>query len=471
MYALGRRFSVLEWTPAAVDQRLILISLLVKLGASAAISAALVRSWEFHSRLFNEKRSARDTALLTFFISVPYALGVQVRYMVSNFAAADLAFEGCLIMGAIGGRYAGLLGGALCAVPAVIHGEYLTLPFNLLAGFVSGVVRDVADREDIWTFSPFIDLTIFRWIRRNLPRPRMDWQIAFFVLIVLLQFGRMQLAQRFPRGLFAIYSERPWIFIAIMATTIACVAIPLKIWNNTRIELKLEEQTRLLLQARLDALQSQINPHFLFNTLNSISSLVRVDPDTARELIVKLANILRSLLRKHDAFTPLSEEFDFIDDYLNIEVVRFGRDKLRVYKDVNPDTLDYLVPSMILQPLVENSIKHGLAPKLDGGTITLRSRLHGERLMLEVEDDGVGMLKEGLWAPPREGRDTSQGGIGMNNVAERLKVLYGDAGKIIVAVPGSGDGTRITVELPVLHEDDTRTAAEMIYAARSRTRA
>src|SRR5512135_2244301 len=135
------------------------------------------------------------------------------------------------------------------------------------------------------------------------------------------------------------------------------------------------------------ALQNQINPHFLFNTLNSVSSLVRFDPDTARELIVKLANILRRLLRKTDAFVPLRDELDFIDDYLDIEVVRFGRDKLNVIKELDPASLDVMVPSMLLQPLVENSIKHGLSSKIDGGSIYLRSQLSESHVTIEVEDD------------------------------------------------------------------------------------
>ncbi len=100
----------------------------------------------------------------------------------------------------------------------------------------------------------------------------------------------------------------------------------------------------MLLQARMEALQSQINPHFLFNTLNSVSSLVRRDPDSAREMIVKLGNILRRLLRKGDSFVPLREEFEFLDDYLDIEVARFGRDKLKVVKELEPASLDHLVP-------------------------------------------------------------------------------------------------------------------------------
>jgi two-component system LytT family sensor kinase len=377
----------------------------------------------------------------------------------------------------IGGVYAGVLGGVLVSIPAIYHGEYVTLPFNVIVGFIAGGLRELADqwadKEDIWSFSPFIDLTIFRWIKRNIPNPRMDWQIAFFVIILLLQFARMQLSLLFPGRLFGINSDDPWVLAAICATTVMCVAIPLKIWNNTRTELKLEEQTRLLLQARLDALQSQINPHFLFNTLNSVSSLVRVDPDTAREVIVKLANILRSLLRKHDAFCDLREEVAFIDDYLDIEVIRFGHDKLRVNKELDPETLDYVVPSMLLQPLVENCIKHGLAPKIDGGSITLRSRLRDGKLQIQVQDDGVGMARTGQWVARQNGRESLDGhsGIGMNNVAERMKVLYGEAGRMTITTPDSGEGTLITLELPIVETELARSAADKIYSERSRTRA
>src|SRR5436305_1072766 len=173
-------------------------------------------------------------------------------------------------------------------------------------------------------------------------RPHLDWQMGFFFLIVSLLFARMEIGKHFAGQIF--YLQLPQgisrqatfgLLAAIYATTIAVVAIPLKIFNAARLELKLREHERLLLQARMEALQSQINPHFLFNTLNSVSSLVRVDPDTAREVIVKLANILRSLLRKHDAFSDLREEFAFVDDYLDIEVIRFGAEKLRVHKELD----------------------------------------------------------------------------------------------------------------------------------------
>jgi two-component system LytT family sensor kinase len=252
--------------------------------------------------------------------------------------------------------------------------------------------------------------------------------------------------------------------LAIYATSIMVIGTELKIWNSVRIQIKLEEQERLLLHARMEALQNQINPHFLFNTLNSVSSLVRFDPDTARELIIKLANILRRLLNNSDAFVPLREELEFIDDYLDIEVVRFGRDKLRVVKELEPLSLDAMVPSMLLQPLVENSIKHGLASKIEGGSIYLRSRLTDSKLIIEVEDDGVGMGAANLLERPSGLGGT---GIGMANVAERLKVLYGATARMTID-SREGKGTLVRLRLPVLQTAGAIPAA--LYEDRSNTR-
>ena len=462
-----------------MDQKLILTNLLIRLGVVAAIASAVVRSRYFKSILFrNEVRSAREQIEIVLFVGVPVALGVWVRAVVPNFLAADVAFESAIIVGVMGGRLAGVALAVLCAVPEFWRHEFLGFPLNAMAGYVAGAFREyAANREDIWSFSPMVDLSIYRWVRRNFPRPRHDWQVAFFVGIVLLQFLREEIGRAFPKRVFFLRSDSFWVEVAIYAGTIAAVAIPIKVWNATRIELKLEEQERLLLQARLDALQSQINPHFLFNTLNSISSLVRVRPEQARELIVKLAMILRSLLKKHDAFVMLREEIEFIDNYLDIEVARFGTDKLRVIKDLDPQTLDVIVPSMMLQPIVENAIKHGLSPKIEGGSIVLRSRLEPEhRLRIDIEDDGVGMsASNGRWGERRryardpEDIEPHTEGIGMDNVAERLRVLYGaNAHMMVKSSPGVG--TRISIELPLLQTDKEFSAASAIYEARSSTR-
>ncbi len=431
-----------------LEPRLILVNLLIKLGVAAALSSALVRSKEFKKLLFREERELKHKVYLALWMAVPIALGVWIRFSQRSFLAGDVSLETSLLLGVIGGRLSGGLGGAIVALPSALHGEWASLPLNILAGIVAGQLRRFApEQDDIWSFSPFVDLSIYRWIRRNLPRPRLfDWQITFFLTIVGLRFLQTEIWNYLPRKIFSLESTNLWVEAAIYLTVVMVVGTELKIFNGVRIQIKLEEQERLLLQARMVALQNQINPHFLFNTLNTISSLVRFDPDTAREMILKLATILRRLLHSTDSFVPLREEVEFIDNYLDIEVVRFGRDKLRVQKDLDPASLEVMVPSMLLQPLVENCIKHGLAPKVEGGSVTLRSRLIKSRLVLEVEDDGIGMGAAQLLGQP-EG--LGGGGIGMANVAERLKVLYGDMAKMIID-SREGGGTSIRLRLPIL---------------------
>ncbi|MGA7294125.1 MAG: histidine kinase [Terriglobales bacterium] len=442
-----------------LEPRLILVNLLIKLGVAAALSSALVRSKEFKSLLFSERRDTRHKIYLALWMAIPIALGVWIRSSVKTFFAGDLSLETALLLGVIGGRLAGGVGGALLSLPAVLYGEWASLPLNVFAGIIAGQLRRVApEQEDIWSFSPFIDLSLYRWIRRNLPRPRVfDWQVAFFVTIVGLRYLQTEIWRIWPNSVFSLESPGLWasggttlysyfVECLIYGAVVTVVGIELKIFNSVRIQIKLEEQERLLLQARMAALQNQINPHFLFNTLNSISSLVRFDPDTAREMILKLATILRRLLHSADSFVTLREEVEFIDNYLDIEVVRFGRDKLRVIKDLDPTSLEAMVPSMLLQPLVENCIKHGLAPKVEGGSITLRSRLIKSRLVVEVEDDGVGM---GATHLPTQADGFGGIGIGMANVAERLKVLYGDAARMMIE-NRDGGGTLIRLRLPIL---------------------
>jgi two-component system LytT family sensor kinase len=453
-----------------MEPRVILVHLLLKLGVAAALSSALVRSKEFKKLLFREQRTTRQKIYLALCMAVPIAVGVWIRFGVRSFLSGDLSLETTLLLGVVGGRLCGALGGAVMGLPALLHGEWASLPLNVIAGIIAGQLRRFAPaQEDIWSFSPFIDLSLYRMIRRNLPRPRVfDWQITFFATIVGLRFVETEIWRFFPASIFSLESPGLWgnstslndylVESAIYLTAVMVVGTELKIFNGVRLQMKLEEQERLLLQARVVALQNQINPHFLFNTLNTISSLVRFDPDTAREMILKLATILRRLLHSTDSFVPLREEVEFIDNYLDIEVVRFGRDKLKVIKDLDPASLEAMVPSMLLQPLVENCVKHGLSPKVEGGSITLRSRLIKSRLIVEVEDDGVGMGAAQLLAEP-DGLGGS--GIGMANVAERLKVLYGDTAKMVID-SREGIGTLIRLRLPILPNPEELMTATTI---------
>jgi two-component system, LytTR family, sensor kinase len=322
-----------------------------------------------------------------------------------------------------------------------IRYELLAVPMAVLYAVVAGSARWLCpNKEEVWKFSPFIDLSLYRSIKQRFKQPSMDWQILFFLVCVFLELSRIEVGRISNGNLFFLNPTGTWTEILILFATAIAVALPLRIWNNTRIERKLEEKERSLIQARMDSLISQINPHFLFNTLNTVSSLIRLDPDTARKVLVKLSNILRRRLKTQTHFAPLRQELDFIADYLDIEVVRFGRDKLRVVEEIDPAALDVIVPTMILQPLVENAIRHGIGPKIEGGTITLRATLRNGRIAIQVSDDGLGIPRSRL-------PEIYASGIGIMNVQERLKVLYGHEFSMKVESE-PGKGTTVRFELP-----------------------
>jgi two-component system LytT family sensor kinase len=317
------------------------------------------------------------------------------------------------------------------------------MPLFAGVGVLGGLLRDIApEKEDIWRFSPIFGLNPAR-LRQRQSQLRVLFQLGCLFTIVFAELLRFSAARWFPNRVFCLArlsGETDFVSgIAITASTVFAVMLPLKIWNNTRNEKKLEAQQLRLNEARLAALTSQINPHFLFNTLNSVSSLIRSNPDQARSVVYRLSSILRRLLRKTDNLTPLREELAFIDNYMTIEMVRFG-EKLRFVKEIEPETLDRMVPSMMLQPIIENSIRHGLSSKVDGGMIRVRSWLADGKLQLVVEDDGIGIPEARL-------ATLFEQGIGVSNVNERLKVLFGQDYRMwIDSKPG--EGTRTGIEIP-----------------------
>lgn len=177
------------------------------------------------------------------------------------------------------------------------------------------------------------------------------------------------------------------------------------------------ELEQRLMQANLQALKMQLQPHFLFNTLNAISSLVHENPKAADDMICSLSNFLRlSLEVSSQNEVPLQRELDFVDRYLEIQQTRFG-ERLHVQQHIAPDVKDALVPPLILQPLVENSIRHGLEAREQGGVITLQAFRRNEWLHLEITDDGEGFKNSELW--------NASEGIGLSNTKARLSELYG----------------------------------------------
>lgn len=431
-----------------------LITLLVKIGVAASIASFGVRSEAVKRMLLREERTLAQRSRLALWFAAIFAPGVLIRVIThDSYAALDLSLEGSLLAGITGGYVCGWLAGMLIAIPSMLpmlQPEVASLPFLAIAGLVGGMLRDAAaEKEDVWRLSPFPDANVYRVFQHRRELRSALFHLFFGFAVVATEFLRQAIGYVFPGKLFTVahFGDQPLLVIAVYASTYFCITLPLKVWNNTRNEVKLEEQNRLLIEARLDALASQINPHFLFNTLNSISTLIRINPEQARTMVMRLSRIMRGRLRAQEHFAPLRDELAFIEDYLSIELVRFG-EKLHVIKDIDPATLDMLVPSMLLQPLIENSIKHGISGKIEGGAVTIRTAHGNGRLSIEVEDDGIGI-------PEAELATIFNKGIGVTNVKERLKVLYNQDYRMLIDSQ-TGRGTRIQIELP---ETQTRLAA------------
>src|SRR5881394_3988127 len=422
-----------------------LFTLLLKVGVAASFAALLARWNTFRRVLFTEQRDPDQKLKLMFFMVPPLILGVTLRLIGgAAYSFADLSLEGAFLMGLLGGRVVGPIGGAIITIPTLIAREWLGMPAAAAAGLLGGLMRQaIPNKEELWNFGPFTFLNIPKAVVKFIRKVDIPWEMLPLAACVGLELGRVGLViATKSKWLFAIDPHWDWWLGLAVIATLMSVAAPLKIWNNTRIEMNLERHQQLLLKARMDALSSQINPYFLFNTLNTVSALIRFDPDSARGVVLKLSNILRRLLRKHETFVPLREELQFIDDYLDIEVARFGKDNLDIVKQIDDAALEAFVPSMLLQPMVENCLKHGLAPKLGGGKIELRTTSHEGRLRIEIEDNGVGISEEKMPHVYVEG-------IGLSNVRERLRVLYGADFHLDIQ-SRSGEGTVIRIEIPEL---------------------
>jgi two-component system LytT family sensor kinase len=433
-------------------EQLLLTTLVVKLAVMAALATMLVRYRRFRHILIFERRDWPDRLVFVLFFGVPLAFGVVSRLLL-GYGAADLTLEGSFLAGLIAGPYAGAAVGALVGVPPLFNGEIIALPFAVGCGFAGGGLRELCPKEAIWHFSPFVFSGIHRRAWTMVRGLRIDWQIVMVLAPIALEILRQGLGARWNarNRLFYLHQDpgSPWALAIVLVATVLAVAIPIKIWNSARIEHRLEEQEKLLMTAKIEALASQISPHFLFNTLASISSLIRTQPETARTLITRLSGLLRRFMRSTNHFVTLREELASIDEYLDIEVIRFGP-QLRVDKQIAADTLDLIVPSMILQPLVENSIKHGLATKVGEGRITISTALRNGHVAIEVRDDGLGMSQDRL-------ERAMGGGIGLSNVNERLRTIYGANYQLkLTSVPGQG--TSATMEIPGL------TIAERVTA-------
>src|SRR5713101_8285650 len=224
----------------ATSVRDLLFTLLLKVGVASSIAALLARWNTFRRVLFTEDRDPDQKVKLMLFMTPALFVGVTLRLVGGPpYAFADLSLEGAFLMGLLGGRVVGPIGGAIITIPALIFHEWLAMPAAATAGLLGGLIRQaIPNKEDLWNFGPFTFLNIPKATVKLLRKAELSWEMA----------------------------------------PLMSLASPLTIWNNTRVEMNLERHQQLLLKARMDALSSQINPDFLFNTLNTVSALIRFDP-------------------------------------------------------------------------------------------------------------------------------------------------------------------------------------------------
>lgn len=208
---------------------------------------------------------------------------------------------------------------------------------------------------------------------------------------------------------------------------------------------RLDESRQQLAQAEVKALRAQISPHFIYNALNTISSLIRTDQERARDLLLEFAEFTRYSFRTSGMFTTLAEELLNIDRYLMLERARYGP-RVNVRLKIAPEVLSVVVPFLVLQPLVENAVRHGLAKKPGGGTVTVIAQDHGTEALISVEDDGVGMDADRLTADLADAHSTGAH-VGIGNINQRMRSVFGNE-YALMAETAPNEGMKVTLRVP-----------------------
>jgi LytS/YehU family sensor histidine kinase len=267
------------------------------------------------------------------------------------------------------------------------------------------------------------------------------WAVVLLGVLMELGIGCFTLITREPPS-FALLL--PSMLVSALAMAVLALVVRNVQAENTRRRAEAAELA--LTRAELRALHAQINPHFLFNALNTIRYFVRTDPETARQLLLNLSEVFQRALRSGE-FVPLRDELGYVDAYLSLEKARLG-DRLRVERSIESEVfLDYAVPTLILQPLVENAVIHGIARNPGGGTVWITVNAVYDELVLCVEDDGTGIAPERLAEIQGEAAP-ADGAIGLRNVDGRLRALYGQDHRLVIESE-VGRGTRVEIRIPL----------------------
>jgi two-component system LytT family sensor kinase len=424
------------------QEQLLLINLLLRIAVMAGI-ISLILGFRFVGDFLVRGRKTVSQVRIAVLLAFVFVIGLLVRRLVAQ-GAMDLSLEGAILAGIMGGAWIGAGVGFAIGMACYLIGETAGLPFYTAVGLASGALySSLGERGVIWNFSLNPFFIIYNFFDK-LFRGKLDRNFLPFALCIACVLVRYWVITRFgARAIYGFAPRDPFLVVLDIAVAVYTLGIALKIVSNTRLEIIMREEERQLIHARLATLRGQINPHFLFNTLNTITALIRTDAEKAREMTRKLSQIFRKSLEDVSDTHTLREEMDFIDNYLSIEKVRFG-DKLSIIKEMGPGTDSFEVPTMILQPLVENAVKHGISRKSDGGLVRISARHTGKGVEITVEDDGPGH-------GPYRLEEMLSKGIGLRNVKERLE-LYACGRGLLEIAPRHGGGAVVRLFLPDVRE-------------------
>lgn len=361
------------------------------------LSAYLYSQTKTFKNLIKYKFDKKNKIIMIVFFSLLSIIGTYTGVDVQSSALANTRPIGSIVAGYIGGPVIGVIVGAIAGTHRYLMGGYTAVACAVSTigeGFIGGIFGLKHKNNDF---------SIIRGIIAGVVA-------ELFQMIIILGLSTpykdaLRLEQIIALPMIIINSIGVGIFINII--------------KNTKKQYELNELAKEASKAEIKALRAQIHPHFLFNALNTIASFCRINPSKARELILNLSNYFRQTLNRQEDFIGLKDEIEFLKSYLAIEKARF-EERLRIHIDIEDNMMNIKMPVFILQPLIENSIKHGILEKESGGDVFIRVLDRKEKVLFEVEDNGVGMTKERLMFVLK-----NWPGIGLSNVNKRLKLLYG----------------------------------------------
>ncbi len=407
---------------AEMEQNILLI-LLLRVGYMAALASLVVALKPLRELVTGDRSGSLWRLARVGLEATVLGAGVWARTSL-QYPAADLSLEGVFLIGWAHGPVAGAAVGFFLGLIESWGGSWAPLAFLPLAGLLAGEL--VIWYPEVAGWSAGVKVGGREAARES--------AVGIAALLSLESMWVMMGAFGVAPRAVPVTGVLP--LLGVLISSVISVITPLWIWRGLRMEAELARRTSQMEKVRMESLMERFRPHFLFNTLGAIVSLMRTDVEGARNMTLKLAGLLRRSMRDGEDFVPLKDELRFVRDYLDIEAIRHG-DRLKVIEVIDEDTLDVRVPRMVLQPLVENAIIHGIDPKMEGGSVTIRANRSGNFLRIEVADDGVGI------------ESTPGQGIGLANLRARLEAAYGGNASRVEISGAPGEGARAVLWIPM----------------------